>query len=552
MIFSSFCDVLASRYVFASAFLICMTFFSASGYAQTLQSISPEALPAKFKLDGNIAEWTGMPVDLVPLGTSSGTSSGTSPSTSGDTKGKNNDENSNVRAKVWFAADANGLYIAGSWMIASSAPTSGNDANQPPRLPNPSATGSTVLAGHHLAIALDLPAPHLSALPPISYINRTGIHMLPDVNACQVDAREPLMCERWWQEQDERRRTLPNIFSALYILSPAGIDEIQASVAARSLLQVGRSKTNVVSNTSAATGIGTSSQVKFVAQKQGYTFEARIGVDAFPATAQWPLASGKLTVQMRDGAKVSFTSGTRALLFPASLQQRNPQNPDPLSLAIGVAQFFYFPAVSAAQREAYALYHGLQLYQDTPHAPSPDVIKLPLQAVPERGKLGNITIYEVVGTVGPLGIQNMLMAAQSTEKGIKWLGSWPLAEQKLVGTSKNKQKLLFWLAYKGAMYNVGTGPCESCQRITYRLVSVDPNGVFHEECMGEIVGDTDPTENIDQPHWSDLDYEVTGGGNTFLIKGQVSSPQYPKRPARLQKVGHLYDVGRDQCVPAKP
>lgn len=542
------------------SFLSIFTAFSAALTSPVqAANISVPALPKGFSLDGTVSEWTGTPTYTLGAGNQ----------IAGADKVKNAND---FAAKVWLAQDSSGIYVAGDVTDDAVLFPQNNDQ---------------LIKSDHVEFWLSLPS---AAMPPIGYANQFGDFEVSSPAACEGTGEniieDPAGCKKWWQEQKTRRDKMQRLFNYQYGLTSLGVSELYGSLVTPELFK------NVNKRVRITEKGPTASSVKFTKTATGYSFEGFIALDDFPASAEWPLKNAKVVVDIVDNdtgntkqetflsstpkrkfgdantfdaftldssiiGKAAVAPDTQPAVMGFLLGQQALSNPSPTEGSKpDFPSFFYYPVSSKNNNilpEAFVFHNPAQGYQYSPTEPSPDIMRIPLGKLPERLRLGDVTIYESPFIVGLGSPYNALLSI----KGGKIVGQYPMADMdfKQVAPFNDGSGALFWLLYEGPMSRLGAGQCGACPSTEYTLVSVDKTGKFTTGCEGsQIDGNIAYDDSL--PEGSSyfvegVTYNIDAKKFQINISGNYVPVDEGKDPPKKFSHGHRFDVASKQCVELK-
>ena len=335
-------------------------------------AVLTEDLPAGYLLDGRVTEWTRPPDVLV----------GPDGQVAGDPGGGPED----LSARVWYTVLLDGLLVAGEIT---------DDALFLP------ATRDQTPTSDHVSLWIALPA---AELPPIGFEGAMGPVTLrgPADCASAQGVNDTAACEAWFVAQPPHRARLAQLFIRQYLLSPVGVLEAWSGNCAP--------RPDTAPDLQAA--ICRSSTVKVERTATGWSFEAKIGLQDFPATHDNPMSHLRLMVEVMDNdAGVAAPEATYAspkdaeptrpeslprwdLLRPP-LYDSNPPLFASLDLVDPQPGLFFYPSLKLTQ--AYTLENLATPGQVGPTVESPHVTPLDWSKPRRVTTLGDLAVYEVPG-----------------------------------------------------------------------------------------------------------------------------------------------------------
>jgi hypothetical protein len=403
---------------------------SAGSPAQALRL--QEGLPAGFKVDGKLDEWKQPPsVTLDAASQVAGKSKVSSPQ--------------DLSAQLWVALGPEGLAVAGEvhddHVQLSASPAEVNN--------------------DHVEVWLALPQPKM---PPIAFVNQFGDHELPTAAACDNKEEvqgDPVACRRWREQQVDHRKQLVRAFTVQYGLMSSGVVRFDQK--------------------------GAVGSAHYEPMAGGYRFEALIPLAAFPRSAEAPLRTLKVLVDLVDsdegtGKQESFLSSSKTRRFG-----------DPSTFhAVKLAQPLHFgawpelleravkenekssvqPAPDAHVVEVWA--NPAVGYQYSPEQLSPAQVQLDLSKEKIHGKLGDVEVLTVPAHVNEVGSYDYWLISRRGKA---------LLDVQASGTTQLRVApkppgLHILEVSEGPRSALGTGECGSCAELSFSLTKMDAQGHF--------------------------------------------------------------------------
>ncbi|MBM7112781.1 hypothetical protein [Archangium primigenium] len=392
-----------------------------------------EGLPSAFKVDGKLDEWTSAP--SVTLGADNQVAGSAKVSSPQDFSGK-----------VWVALGREGLAVAGEILddrvLLSKTPEQVNL--------------------DHVEVWLALPQPEL---PPLAFVNQFGEHTVPTAETCGdtevVTEGSPEACRAWWKAQTERRKKLVRPFLAQYGLMSGP------------LVRFGQK--------------GSVGTVRYEPMAGGYRFEALIPASAFPRSAEAPLRSLRVLVDVVDadegkGKLETFLSSSKTRRFgdPSTFHAVTLARP----VSWGAWPDLFERALKANERGSYQPSPDVQTfavwlnpavgYQYAPNQPSPVEVGVDLSRQESQAALEDIEVLSVPARVDVTG----------------GVGFWTVSrrDQALLDTRDSGTRVLMHTqrppglhlleVTEGMQSLLGTGTCGACPQVTFTLVKMDAQGRF--------------------------------------------------------------------------
>lgn len=395
-----------------------------------------EGLPAGFKADGKLDEWK-LPVS-VTLGAANQVAGKVTVSSPQD-----------LSAQIWAAVGPEGLAVAGEvrddQVHLSTKPDQVNH--------------------DHVELWLALPQPEM---PPIAFVNQFGEHPVATLANCEnnegIGDGTPEDCRKWWKEQAEHRKKLVRQFTVQYGLMSGSLVRFDQK-----------------------TPVGS---VHYEPMAGGYRFEALIPPSAFPRSAEAPLRTLKVLVDLVDSDEgkdkletfLSSAKGRRfgdASTFHAVTLARPLRFgawPELLERALKAnASSSYQPAADTTSLEVWV--NPASGYQYTPREPSPLAARLEMSNEMPVAKLGDVELvtlpYEVDWTGGE---EHWLIARRG-----KTILDAARAGTKTIRTVQRPPGLHILLVHEGYQSALGTGACGACPMLSFGLVKMNPQGRFSEQ-----------------------------------------------------------------------
>jgi hypothetical protein len=388
-----------------------------------------EGVPAGFKADGKLDEWTQPP--SLTLGAANQVAGALKVASPQD-----------LSAKVWLAVGPEGLAIAGEVLDDKVQLTNKKDIN-----------------ADHVEVWLALPPPKM---PPLAFISHVADNVVPKESDCdKVSEVDPAECKAWWKQQTARRKQLQAELVAQYGLLPKGAVRFGLN--------------------------GSVGPARYETFPGGYRFEAFIPVGAFPRTAQAPLRDVRVLVDLVDsdegGAKqetflssspkrkfadastfhaVTLTKPLRFGKWPELLERSLKEQP-------GAS---YLPGPDADALQVWV--NRAEAYQFTPTVPSPDVTLVDLGTVTSLGKVGDVELVSVPATADEYGGVNRWLVSR---KGQAILHTQNLGNDQVKVTSR-APGLHVLRVYDGPSSPMGSGACGACPLVFFRSVTMDAQGKF--------------------------------------------------------------------------
>lgn len=355
------------------AAILSLTGLPARGAGPILLVFEPLAeAPAGFSLDGGITEWAKTPAQLE-LGPAS------------QVAGRSRVEGgSDLTARIWLAFTSQGLMVAGSVV---------DDAVFWPQ------EEGDLLSSDHLEIWLGFPG---VTMPELGFGSQWGWTDLPSPEVCAEaelgDENEQQACKSWVRQQLTNRGHYSRLFVRQFLLAPEGVTEaywqpVRQGLAGDSWL---------VEATNCCSG----STSRFLRTADGYSFEALLAHESWPATHSLPVLEARMLVDLVDNdqgylVQESFLSSaaTRRFGEPESWNLAIPPRPlEPagtpaLATALltppadGVFVFFTQPV-----RHLYGLKNVSIGYQRQPEIDSPLLLRAELPTAP-TARFGQVELY---------------------------------------------------------------------------------------------------------------------------------------------------------------
>ncbi|HYI00978.1 hypothetical protein [Hyalangium sp.] len=416
-----------------------------------------EGLPAGFKVDGKLGEWK-LPASIT---------FGADSQVAGPSKVSSPQD---LSAQVWLAVGAEGLAVAGEVR---------DDKVQ-------LSTKPEHINNDHVEIWLALPQP---VMPPLAFVNQFGEHAVPTAEACEnneaIVEGTPADCRKWWKKQADLRKQLVRPFIAQYGLMSG------------SLVRFGQK--------------GTVGSVRYEPMAGGYRFEALIPPSAFPRSAQAPLQSLQVLVDLVDsdegkGKLETFLSSSKGRRFgdPSTFHAvtlarplRFGAWPALLERALKAHESgSYQPAPDARSLEVWI--NPAIGYQYAPEAPSPKVVSLDLSKLEEQATLGDVQLLTVPAQVEVTGdIGHWVVSRRD-----KTLLDAQYSGTRVLLHTQRPPGLHILRVTEGIQSLLGTGTCGSCPQVTFHLVKMDPEGRFSEP--EELEGASSQGQKVDWEITPDL------------------------------------------------
>jgi hypothetical protein len=458
----------------ASTALLLLAAPSAPGSSTSPDFQLHEGLPVGFKVDGKLDEWKLPP--SVTFGAAhqvAGKSRVSSPQ--------------DLSARVWVALGAEGLAVAGEVK---------DDSVQ-------LSTQAEHVHHDHVEVWLALPQPEL---PPLAFVNQFGEHEVPTAAACEdnenIRGEDPAACRAWWKAQTERRKQLVRPFTVQYGLMSGGV------------VRFGQK--------------GTVGSIRYEPMEGGYRFEALIPPSAFPRSAEAPLRTLKVLVDLVDNdegkAKLeTFLSSAKGRKFgdpstfhAVTLSQplRFGAWPELLERVLKAnAHSSYQPAPDAHTVDVWV--NPAVGYQYAPEQPSPQVVSLDLSRQELQGKLGEVELLLVPGEASWTGHAEAWMVSRRGEA----LLDAQRSGTKALRVAQRAQGLHIVQVHEGTLSALGTGACGACPTVSFRLVKMDAQGRFSK--AEELEGAFSQGEELEWEIKPDLSrLEV-------FIREEAGSPRHP-------------------------
>jgi hypothetical protein len=416
----------------ASTALLLLAAPSAPGNSASPNLRLHEGLPAGFKVDGKLDEWK-LPVSIT---------FGADHQVVGKSKVSSPRD---LSARVWVALGAEGLAVAGEVQDDSVHLS----------------TQADHIHHDHVEVWLALPQP---TMPPLAFVNQFGEHEVPTAAACEgnediVDG-DPAKCRAWWREQAERRKQLVRPFTVQYGLMSG------------SVIRFGPKDT-----------VGS---IRYEPMPGGYRFEALIPPSAFPRSAEAPLRTLKVLVDLVDndegkGKLETFLSSAKGRKFgdPSTFHSvtlaqplRFGAWPELLERILKANEHIssYQPAPDAQVIDVWV--NPAVGYQYQPEEPSPKVVSLDLSRQDPQGKLGEVELLLVPGEVGFRGYAEEWMISRRART---------LLDARRSGTRELRvaprgKELHIVLVHENTLSALGTGACGACPMMSFQLVKMDAQG----------------------------------------------------------------------------
>lgn len=452
------------------------------------------APPAGFALDGAIAEWTEAPALVF----------GPAEVVHGKVDGADD-----LRARIWWALDEEGLVVAGR--VEDDQVQIGQET---PQLPNMD----------HVAVWVALPP---AELPSIGFANQFGEQVVATEAACETleNQENPETCKSWFKAQSQHRQALARVFVRRYLLSAGPSVESWA----------GRC-TPSAEPAPGAVARCDMVQAAFVTGDDGYTFEARIPLEALPATGQIPLREVSLSVEVNDAdgdgpaALASATpkraEGERIDLLPFSLPSPIVVESEPAMVQQLLARtpapgFFYAPGPRLDHAWVFAnLAEG---YQYEPRRPSPEAVPMAWGALSEVGALGVLRVWQVPdpgASCAGCNLDSRLVVMEGdTVRAERALG-----DATVRAVAMRTPGLQILTSSSGPMNVLGTGQCGACTDHQIAVLGLTQAGAFTELLHDDVLeGSLSPGPDGQEFFYADVGVEVPTDGAWVAFVGQRES-----------------------------
>ncbi|MFP2905857.1 hypothetical protein ACLESD_12525 [Pyxidicoccus sp. 3LFB2] len=388
-----------------------------------------EGVPAGFKADGKLEEWTQPP--SLTMGAAHQVAGSMKVASPAD-----------LSAKVWLALGAEGLAIAGEVLDDKVQLTNPKDIN-----------------ADHAEVWLALPQPKM---PPLAFVSHLGeLRVSKESDCAKAAPEDPAACKTWWKQQTARRKQLQADLVAQYGLMPRGAVRFGLN--------------------------GSVGPVRYEPFPGGYRFEAFIPVGAFPRTAQAPLRDVRVLVDLVD----SDEGGVKQETFLSSSPKRKFGDPSTFhAVALKAPLRFgkwpelleqtlkaqpgasYMPGPDADALQVWV--NRPEAYQYAPTAPSPDVTQIDLLAVKSLGKVGDVEVVSVPAVVNEYGGVSRWVVSRR--------GNTILHTQSVDGdevkVAQRAPGLHLVQIYDGLNNPMGAGACGACPVVFFRHFTLDAQGRF--------------------------------------------------------------------------
>lgn len=420
-----------------------------------------EATPAGFELDGDVREWKGHPPSI---------SLGKGDQVAGASKAGSE---ADFAARVWLALGKEGLVVAGEVR---------DDAVLWP------AAAEKLLASDHVEVWLAFPG---VGMPDLGFGSQWGWTGLPGPKACgemaiELEGAALDSCEQWVEHQLERRRAFPRLFVRQFLIAP---DQVTEAFWREALPLLGDD--DVPPETRACCA---GAAARFRPAAGGYTFEALLPPEHWPATRQMPVEDVRVSIDFVDNdegheRQETFLSSSRERKFgrPETLNRARLAAPlaiesDPPMVApllAGPGSRFVVPGRPVER--LYSLINFSMGYQSQPEVPSPALLQADLAREPVA-RWGDVNLY-----LTPADWSEMF-AGQTYRlfsfRGRELLGSVPLGERcesaaRLLAepepqTGSDVRAFLF--ACEVSRHPLGSGPAGAATEIDLAAVALYRNG----------------------------------------------------------------------------
>ncbi|HEX8703489.1 MAG TPA: hypothetical protein VF815_31930 [Myxococcaceae bacterium] len=392
-----------------------------------------EGLPTGFKVDGKLDEWK-LPAS-VTLGAANqvaGKATVTSPQ--------------DLSAQLWVAIGPEGLAVAGE--------VRDDQVHLSTKLDQ--------VNHDHVELWLALPQPEM---PPIAFVNQFGEQRVPTLAACEnnegIADGTPEDCRTWWKAQTENRKKLVRPFTVQYGLMSGSLVRFDQKAPVGS--------------------------VHYVPMAGGYRFEALIPPAAFPRSAEAPLRTLRVLVDLVDsdegkGKLETFLSSAKGRRFgdPSTFHAvtlskplRFGAWPELLERALKAnASSSYQPAPDTQTLEVWV--NPAAGYQYAPREPSPLAAKLDMSKEVPVAKLGDVELVAVPYEVNWTGGEDLWLISR---RG-KTLLDAARAGTSTIRTVQRPPGLYLLLVHEGYQSALGTGACGACPMLSFQLVTMNPQGRF--------------------------------------------------------------------------
>jgi len=433
-----------------------------------------EGLPAGFKVDGKLDEWK-LPVS-VTLGAANQVAGKVTVSSPQD-----------LSAQVWAAVGPEGLAVAGEVrddkVHLSTKPDQVNH--------------------DHVELWLALPQPEM---PPMAFVNQFGEQPVATLANCEnnegIADGDPEDCRKWWKAQTENRKKLVRQFTVQYGLMSGSLVRFDQKAPVGS--------------------------VHYEPIAGGYRFEARIPPTAFPRSAEAPLRTLKVLVDLVDsdegkGKLETFLSSSKGRRFgdPSTFHAvtlarplRFGAWPELLERALKAnASSSYQPAPDANTLEVWV--NPAAGYQYAPREPSPLAAKLDMSREQPLAKLGDVELVAIPYEVSWTGSEEHWLIAR---RG-KTILDAARAGTTTIRTVQRPPGLHLLLVHEGYQSALGTGACGACPMLSFRLVTMTAQGRFSES--EELEGTYSQGEDVTWEATKDLS-RIQG----FILEGEEGKTRH--------------------------
>jgi hypothetical protein len=344
--------------------------------------------------------------------------------------------------------------------------------------------------------------------------------MVPTPEACEnkeeIPEGEPEDCRKWWKEQTARRKKLVSAFNFQYGLLDGFVVRYDE--------------------------VGSVGSSHYEATPDGYRFEALIPPNAFPRSAEAPLRTFRVLVDLVDkdegpGRLETFLSSAKTRKFgdpstyhAVTLKQplRFGEWPELIERALKAnPSGSYQPGAELDNLEVWI--NPARGYQYKPEEDSPKVIELTLWKNDPLAKVGDVELVSVpmeadwTGGEEPWLIsrrgRTILDAQKSSTKDLRVVPGSP--------------GLRILQTHEGTMTALGTGACGACPVLSFRFVTMDAQGRFSE--AEELEGAFSEGEEVEAQISPDLSKI-----EAFVIPDEKAPRQLVMRYTWNAKTGH-YD-----------
>lgn len=477
--------------------LSCLLILSAAFAAAPLPPELPEVLPEGFRLDGDPSEWLDAPaLTLGKLQQTGGSEAITGPE--------------DYLLQGWWALTDQGLYIAGE--VRDDKPLFATIADN-------------LAASDHVLVWIALPP---AELPPLAFLDETGSHALDREERCDTIAsiEDKEACRAWVALQAPRRVVLSQLFVRQYALSPLGVNEAFAGSCEPEPIEAHRPGLKPCPD----------SEFKSRIASNGWTFEARIGREAFPASGELPLRNLRLLVEAVDNdlgqqaqeSTMSFWKEAHAddLATLPAFALSNPLVSDTVPPVLGQLLasnpepgLFYYP--SRRLDRAFVLENLAKAEVSAPSTPSPAITRVKLGTLPVAATLGGVHLLVAPdGGVSCDGCaqQRRLVAVQNGDV----LGEAPIGGGEIKAVVPRGEGLHIVLAERGSGLQLGLDERHTATVHRLTVLEFDASGVFSEALQEDVIeGVAHLTDETGAPFAvTGLQVQVAADGATLGFSGQ--------------------------------